>query len=168
EYLVVFFFQAEDGIVDFHVSGVQTCALPIYLSWRGRHLWAQLGRMFVGWLVALAIVASIAVLLKVAQNYSRIWLVSTLAVALGFVTLFRVGMFLFLRYLRVHGRNLKQVLVVEMENAAAPLRAVLDDLPEQGYKVACFLPLGDDEAWYAQLRDTMRQCGVHEVWLRSE
>src|SRR5690606_39714256 len=28
--LVHFFFQAEDGIRDFHVTGVQTCALPIY------------------------------------------------------------------------------------------------------------------------------------------
>src|SRR5690606_7372319 len=27
-----FCFQAEDGIRDFHVTGVQTCALPIYLS----------------------------------------------------------------------------------------------------------------------------------------
>src|SRR5690606_40003643 len=26
---MVFFFQAEDGIRDFHVTGVQTCALPI-------------------------------------------------------------------------------------------------------------------------------------------
>src|SRR5690606_39788176 len=26
------FFQAEDGIRDFHVTGVQTCALPISLS----------------------------------------------------------------------------------------------------------------------------------------
>src|SRR5690606_40081592 len=26
----IFFFQAEDGIRDFHVTGVQTCALPIY------------------------------------------------------------------------------------------------------------------------------------------
>src|SRR5690606_41161480 len=25
-----FFFQAEDGIRDFHVTGVQTCALPIF------------------------------------------------------------------------------------------------------------------------------------------
>src|SRR5690606_40682236 len=25
-----FFFTAEDGIRDFHVTGVQTCALPIY------------------------------------------------------------------------------------------------------------------------------------------
>src|SRR5690606_39704424 len=27
----IFFFQAEDGIRDFHVTGVQTCALPILL-----------------------------------------------------------------------------------------------------------------------------------------
>src|SRR5690606_40874105 len=26
-----FFFQAEDGIRDFHVTGVQTCALPIFV-----------------------------------------------------------------------------------------------------------------------------------------
>src|SRR5690606_41052745 len=33
-----FFFQAEDGIRDFHVTGVQTCALPILddPSLRGR------------------------------------------------------------------------------------------------------------------------------------
>src|SRR5690606_40963225 len=28
-YVIFFFFQAEDGIRDFHVTGVQTCALPI-------------------------------------------------------------------------------------------------------------------------------------------
>src|SRR5690606_40521196 len=26
---ILFFFQAEDGIRDFHVTGIQTCALPI-------------------------------------------------------------------------------------------------------------------------------------------
>src|SRR5690606_40470773 len=29
-YVFFFFFQAEDGIRDFHVTGVQTCALPIF------------------------------------------------------------------------------------------------------------------------------------------
>src|SRR5690606_40682023 len=29
---ILFFFQAEDGIRDFHVTGVQTCALPILES----------------------------------------------------------------------------------------------------------------------------------------
>src|SRR5690606_40875876 len=28
--ILIFFFQAEDGIRDFHVTGVQTCALPIW------------------------------------------------------------------------------------------------------------------------------------------
>src|SRR5436309_13058405 len=34
-FLHLFFFQAEDGIRDFHVTGVQTCALPISPTWRG-------------------------------------------------------------------------------------------------------------------------------------
>src|SRR5690606_39879889 len=29
-FFTFFFFQAEDGIRDFHVTGVQTCALPIW------------------------------------------------------------------------------------------------------------------------------------------
>src|SRR5690606_40577629 len=29
-YILFFFFLAEDGIRDFHVTGVQTCALPIF------------------------------------------------------------------------------------------------------------------------------------------
>src|SRR5690606_40643049 len=43
--LTVFFFQAEDGIRDFHVTGVQTCALPIYdLSRRYQRSSAHLHR----------------------------------------------------------------------------------------------------------------------------
>src|SRR5256885_6917110 len=30
-----FFFQAEDGIRDYKVTGVQTCALPIFLAYTG-------------------------------------------------------------------------------------------------------------------------------------
>src|SRR5256885_10158809 len=29
---IIFFFQAEDGIRDYKVTGVQTCALPIYFG----------------------------------------------------------------------------------------------------------------------------------------
>src|SRR5207302_4113693 len=50
-----FFFQAEDGIRDFHVTGVQTCALPISdpttagheqlaLPYRVDAYWAEIGR----------------------------------------------------------------------------------------------------------------------------
>src|SRR2546430_9728954 len=37
--LVIFFFQAEDGIRDLTVTGVQTCALPIL--WNGIHPLAE-------------------------------------------------------------------------------------------------------------------------------
>src|SRR5215475_14030703 len=39
-----FFFQAEDGIRDFHVTGVQTCALPIFADGLIARLGAQLLR----------------------------------------------------------------------------------------------------------------------------
>src|SRR5690606_40198534 len=39
-----FFFQAEDGIRDFHVTGVQTCALPISIEIR-QDSYAVLGLM---------------------------------------------------------------------------------------------------------------------------
>src|SRR5258708_5732831 len=38
-FLVFFFFQAEDGIRDDLVTGVQTCALPILWSTEFFHLW---------------------------------------------------------------------------------------------------------------------------------
>src|SRR2546422_8940827 len=42
-----FFFQAEDGIRDVAVTGVQTCALPIWMlpvleAWRGAHPFREL------------------------------------------------------------------------------------------------------------------------------
>src|SRR5690349_23617408 len=38
---VTFFFQAEDGIRDLYVTGVQTCALPIYLRFDRSPAWAN-------------------------------------------------------------------------------------------------------------------------------
>src|SRR2546427_7835823 len=40
-----FFFQAEDGIRDLTVTGVQTCALPIYLARDHRKAAAVLARL---------------------------------------------------------------------------------------------------------------------------
>src|SRR5699024_11756746 len=43
--LLVFFFQAEDGIRDRNVTGVQTCALPIFLEPDDQGAWALGSRM---------------------------------------------------------------------------------------------------------------------------
>src|SRR5256885_8833647 len=36
-FVFIFFFQAEDGIRDYKVTGVQTCALPISTAWACSH-----------------------------------------------------------------------------------------------------------------------------------
>src|SRR5437870_8344927 len=53
-YFLFFFFQAEDGIRDGHVTGVQTCALPISRGVGGRSggialCWVELGDC-IGWI----------------------------------------------------------------------------------------------------------------------
>src|SRR6266508_6218066 len=50
-----FFFQAEDGIRDGHVTGVQTCALPIFESPPSRH--GASARVRTGRVMLIAIVA---------------------------------------------------------------------------------------------------------------
>src|SRR5262249_58980194 len=50
-----FFFQAEDGLRDWSVTGVQTCALPIYHLPIGSGHWLNprhLERVFSGWSVS--------------------------------------------------------------------------------------------------------------------
>src|SRR2546426_6771071 len=42
-FLFVFFFQAEDGIRDYKVTGVQTCALPI--CWGHKNVQASVARL---------------------------------------------------------------------------------------------------------------------------
>src|SRR5690606_39840230 len=60
-----FFFQAEDGIRDFHVTGVQTCALPIYHEqniFRMGGLWRRLPLAYVSFLVGGAALAALPLL----------------------------------------------------------------------------------------------------------
>src|SRR2546425_4773492 len=45
----IFFFQAEDGIRDKLVTGVQTCALPISGTWLGSRLTTQVGCQHMKW-----------------------------------------------------------------------------------------------------------------------
>ncbi|SHI49479.1 putative colanic acid biosysnthesis UDP-glucose lipid carrier transferase [Pollutimonas bauzanensis] len=139
--------------------------LGTYSSWRGREWFRQIGRVYIGWLIALAIVTGLAVFLKVSQDYSRVWLSTTLAVSLALITLFRFGIYFFLRQIRLRGRNLKGVLVVEVGNSADELRHRQSELPEHGYRVLKNVKLVRSDAWLDELVSLVIQTGAHEVWL---
>lgn len=151
-------------IIGMIVVGCQVM-LGSYLSWRGRYFFKQLGRVYTGWLLALAIIAGAAILLKVSNDYSRIWLVTTVAVAVMLVTAFRLFVYLLLRHTRIKGRNLKKAVVVEYDGAASLLQSRLGLLPEHGYQVAEFLELQHTDEWLEQLEHALDRHGAHELWL---
>lgn len=136
-----------------------------YLSWRGRQFLMQMARVYSAWLLALAIVTSLAVFLKVSDAYSRIWLVSTLTVAIALVTVFRLFIYVVLRRIRSKGLNLKHALVVEAGTSAANLRARQSELSENGYYIAAVLPLRKNQEWLRLLVEEVTRTGAHEVWL---
>src|SRR5256885_16846272 len=60
---VFFFFQAEDGIRDYKVTGVQTCALPIFDVWKALWFTDSAGRTSLGLGIGTIVLAINVVLL---------------------------------------------------------------------------------------------------------
>src|SRR6266478_6092176 len=95
--LYFFFFQAEDGIRDLTVTGVQTCALPILLSQLGSDGWlfyqpliaATLGEALRGYLIGNGLALACAALVLLVPWLER--LVVQLAVASYCLPLVAIG-----------------------------------------------------------------------------
>src|SRR5256885_3166592 len=71
-FLIFFFFQAEDGIRDYKVTGVQTCALPISLDHVLRCRQRRIGRVGrVAWRSGLAPLAGLGTALAAPDAYGN-------------------------------------------------------------------------------------------------
>ena len=68
EYMFFFFFQAEDGIRDISVTGVQTCALPISERMKGVGRQLLKGRDL---LMAVAIIFTVIILIVPMRSEER-------------------------------------------------------------------------------------------------
>src|SRR5207247_8313444 len=92
---ILFFFQAEDGIRDPLVTGVQTCALPIFIAvvWRWRYV--SLGS------ITGALLAPVATGVLAATGAGTIAAVGYAAAAAILITLAQIG--------RASGREREQV-----------------------------------------------------------
>ncbi|ASL26027.1 undecaprenyl-phosphate glucose phosphotransferase [Azotobacter chroococcum] len=137
----------------------------VYGSQRGQPFRRQCGVLSAAWLAGVGILFSLSFLLKVSEDYSRIWFVSMLLGSWTLCVLLRLSVFLLLRRLRGSGRNLKTVLLVDAGGGCARQLSNTLALGEYGYKVAYSLPLGHDEDWLDTLASQVKSLGVHEVWL---
>lgn len=140
-------------------------AVGTYSSWRGRRFFAQLGRVYLAWFITIAVLTALAVFLKVSHNYSRLWLGTSLVLAMGAITFFRLIAFLALRQARKHGRNLKGVVLVEMPDGDHGINSRMQVLSEHGYKVSERIQMETSEGWLERLDEKVKTSGAHEVWL---
>ncbi|HEX7387944.1 MAG TPA: undecaprenyl-phosphate glucose phosphotransferase [Castellaniella sp.] len=144
---------------------VTQALMGCYQSWRGTHFLHQLGRLYSGWLLALAILAGTAVLLHVSGMYSRIWFVGGVGLGCLAQTVFRSLLFLALRRARASGQNLKRVVVVQAGRGGDQVRARSGLLSEHGYQVVRTMVLGHSAEWESSLAAQVQDAGAHELWL---
>lgn len=155
-------------------SAVTLCALVVmvslwgsglYGSWRGKSLIGQLCGVYLGWLVTIGILLSIAFFVKKSDGYSRQWFMYFVVIGSSFTVAFRLLVFVGLRQLRSFGRNLKSVLLIDAGGSAALRLNSGSSLDENGFRVASTLPFGREPGWLERLVAAVDEQAVHEVWL---
>ncbi|MCP3752117.1 undecaprenyl-phosphate glucose phosphotransferase [Pseudomonas sp. SBB6] len=137
----------------------------VYGSQRGQSFWRQLSVLVVCWLAAAGILMSLTFLLKVSDNYSRIWFSVMLITGSSLCLLLRLSVFLLLRRVRGAGRNLKSVLLVDSGGQSANQLSSGKTLEEDGFHVAVNLAFSQGAGWLETLVGKVDESGVHEVWL---
>src|SRR5207249_8908669 len=78
-FLFYFFFQAEDGIRDRNVTGVQTCALPILTEWIHRLIAASTGVLIVATAIASWKVQGSHIKIRITGTLAGVFAVSQIA-----------------------------------------------------------------------------------------
>lgn len=150
-------------------------SLGVYRSWRGGNLVSMLGRVLTGWTITILILLSLLFFLKASDNFSRIWLLAWAALTAILLVLGRLILYLTLRWMRLHGKNHKRVILVGQSEVAQELLqrvgsatwtgfdvvAVFDDqcckTPSDGLPLVCH-NLGEIESY-------LETHPVDEVWI---
>ena len=144
------------------VAALVFALLPaqVYRSWRGAELPTILAGVAGRWLGLLALILLWLFLFKSSDDYSRIWFTLWASLALVFLWLERLALYLFLRALRRRGFNLRHVAIVGAGPGAENLKARLAAYGWSGYKISTEVA-DPTPASLAQLATVQ----VDEVWL---
>lgn len=160
------FHEPSTGLAGYYalvsVAALVFALLPaqVYRSWRGAELPSMLAGVAGRWLMLLGLILLWLFLFKSSDDYSRIWFGLWAALALFFLWLERLLLYLFLRALRRRGFNQRHVALVGGGPGAENLKSRLAAYGWSGFKISVEVADTSPLA-LAQLADA----SVDEVWL---
>src|ERR1019366_77945 len=144
--VLVFFFQAEDGIRDWSVTGVQTCALPIYLTLKFMDKSKAANKPFFVWLnpTRMHIVTHLSPKYEALRNSKNGWTIEEAGLAQLDDIVCSV-----MQYLKDNGFDDNTIVVFTTDNGtetftwpdggSTPFRGEKGTVFEGGFRVPCIL-----------------------------
>lgn len=109
--------------------------LGVYRTWRAGSRSAMYGRLFLGWVVVLGVLASISYLSKTGEDFSRLWFAYWAGIGLvGLVAVRLLGRTL-LQALHQYGLGVRRVAIVGPADAVESVRQRVSSLPWVGFQV---------------------------------
>ncbi len=143
----------------------------LYQPWRGRSLFTMLGVYALGWLLTITLLSVFLVATQSAGIFSRLWMAFSAISVLLAGSVLRSVLYLYLRWLRARGRNIKRVVVIGPHANCDRVRRRLAGLPHVGYQITREIIASGDEASDLQARveslarESVFRRDFDEIWL---
>ena len=132
------------GLIVFNTS-------PLYRSWRGRGLTAEVFQVGLQWTVVFTGVLVYITALQLADNLSRMWLLSWFGVSLGGAVLLRVGVRGASAWVRSRGMDLRSAVIVGANPDAQRIVSTMRKEAWMGIRV---------EGWFATHADRSKLTSI--------
>jgi len=144
------------------IAALLFAALPgeVYRSWRGSQIPSMLAGVGARWAGLVGAILMWLFFFKTSDDFSRVWFLLWTVLALIFLWLERVCIYLFLRVMRGRGFNLRHIALVGSGSSAENIKKRLSSEGWSGYQIVLTLPHTDAESL-----ETLETCEVDEVWL---
>jgi putative colanic acid biosynthesis UDP-glucose lipid carrier transferase len=126
------------GLATFLLTIMVFRASQLYQPWRGANFFRLVRRVFLAWLVLVAILTTLGFITKTSANYSRKVLIIWMVIVPVTLVVLRVQIFWFLRWLRQHGHNNRTVVIAGAGDLGRRLAKNVVDSPWLGMRILGF------------------------------
>ena len=126
------------GLATFLLTVMVFQAANLHQPWRGANLVGLVRRVFLSWIVVIAILSVMGYVTKTSVFFSRKVVLTWMAVAPAALVALRLQMYLGLRWLRQQGRNTRRVVIAGAGDLGRRLAWNMVDTPWLGLRLSGF------------------------------